>query len=175
MEWKDIPMFPGYQVSDTGLVRSFKKAKEGRLLTPHPNRKGYLAVGLIDADGNQHTQNIHRLVLMTFQPCTDMESLTVDHIDGDKLNNNLSNLQWLTNEDNVSKAANNSEWKHSYNYSRKGGDIEITFEDGHVEVYPNIARAVEGTGMCKKTIVRHLEHPEGVPGARRHIQVRVLK
>lgn len=112
---------------------------------------------------------------MTFAPCDNMDELTVDRVDGNKLNNTLDNLQWLRNEDNVTKATQTSEWKHSYNYSRKGGDIEITFEDGHVEIYPNIARAVEGTGMCKKTLVRHLKHPEGVPRAHRNIKVRVIE
>lgn len=175
MNWKDIKGFNGYQVSDDGQVRSFKRSKEGKLLTPHPNRKGYLVVGLIENDGNQQTKPIHRLVLMTFAPCDNMDELTVDHIDGNKLNNTLDNLQWLSNEDNVTKATQTSEWKHCYNYSRKGGEIEITFEDGHIEIYPNIARAVEGTGMCKKTLVRHLEHPEGVTRAHRNIKVRVIE
>lgn len=52
MEWKDISKFPGYQISNTGLVRSFKRTKEGKLLTSHLNRKGYLVVGLMDTDGN---------------------------------------------------------------------------------------------------------------------------
>ena len=176
--WKPIPYegYEGYEVSDEGEVRSFKVYKTGKILKPRANKKGYYQVALQHKDGTQHSFYIHRLVLMAFSPVEGMENLTVDHIDNDHTNNNLSNLQWLTAEDNLNKATRSSNWgQHAYNYSRKGGAIQITYEDGRTERYPNLARAVEGTGMCKKTLNRYIENPNGFPGQRKKMRVEILK
>lgn len=174
MEWRSIKGFPGYEISDDGQVKSYKQSKEGKLLTLNQSKKGYLEVRLQDMDGSQCTKKVHRLVLSTFAPCEGMEELTVDHIDCDPSNNNLENLRWMKAEDNLQRAIDSGR-RTCYGYSRKGGRIRITFEDGHIEEYDNIARAVEGTGMCKKTLNRHLQHPEGVVGAHRNIKVEVIK
>lgn len=46
----------------------------------------------------------HRLVLMTWRPTRDMESLTVDHLDHNKRNNTLSNLEWVTYKENQNRS-----------------------------------------------------------------------
>ena len=90
-------------------------------------------------------------------------------------NNNLSNLRWMTAEENLSCAIAQEDWgQHCYNYSRKGGAIKITFEDGHAEIYPNLMRAVEATGMCKRTLNRYLENPNGFPGQRKKIKAEII-
>ena len=112
---------------------------------------------------------------MVFSPVEGMESLTVDHIDNNIENNHLSNLRWLTAEENLLRATSKEDWgKHNYNYSRKGGQIKITYEDGREEIYPNLMRAVETTGMCKRTINRYLENPNGFPGQRKKIKVELV-
>jgi hypothetical protein len=126
-------------------------------------------------DGAQATKFVHRLVLMVFAPIEGMENLTVDHIDNNPENNHISNLRWMTVEENLLRATKQEGWgQHCYNYSRKGGAIKITFEDEHFEVYPNLMRAVEATGMSKKTINRHLENPNGFPGQRKKIKVEIV-
>lgn len=57
-----------------------------------------------DTDGAQATKLVHRLVLTVFAPTEGMEDLTVDHIDGNPANNNLSNLRWMTAEENLARA-----------------------------------------------------------------------
>lgn len=57
---------------------------------------------------------IHRLVLQTFKPVEDMDKLQVNHIDGDKQNNHVDNLEWCTQSENQKHA-----YKHGLN-SNKG-------------------------------------------------------
>ena len=177
--WKPIPYenFSKYEVSDKGEIRSFKRNKNGCLMKPRANRKGYLLINLI-ADDKTTTKTffVHRLVLMAFSPVENCENLTVDHIDGNPSNNNLENLRWMSAEDNLARATAQEDWgQHAYNYSRKGGQIKITYEDGHIEIYPNLMRAVEATGMCKKTINRYIDNPNGFPGQRKKMQVEIVK
>src|SRR5699024_5648926 len=110
--WKDIPDFKGsYQVSNMGRVRSVDRVvtyKDGRVRKykgkvrkPHVNKtRGYEQV-ILNNDNEVTTKRVHRLVLETFKPHANMNDLDVNHIDGDKLNNHLTNLEWLTRHDNV--------------------------------------------------------------------------
>ena len=173
--WRPIPGFPGYEISNFGQVKSYRQYKAGQLLTLHRNKKGYLQVRLQDIEGAQATKFVHRLVLLTFSPVENCENLTVDHIDCNPSNNRLDNLRWLTPEENLKRATLQSNWgQHCYNYSRKGGQIKITYEDGKEEIYPNLMRAVEATGMCKKTLNRYIENPNGFPGQRKKIKVEII-
>lgn len=173
--WKEIPGFPGYEVSNLGRVKSYKQCRAGKILTLHSARKGYLQVRMQDIDGAQTTKYVHRLVMMVFSPIEGAENLTVDHIDNDPTNNCLDNLRWMTAEENLARATAQDSWgQHSYNYSRKGGQIKITYEDGSCQIFPNLMRAVEATGMCKKTINRYLVNPDGFPGQRKKIKVELV-
>ena len=91
--WKDIEGFEGYQVSTWGNVRG----KRG-ILKPYENDKGYLKVGLT-VDGKSHKKRINRLVAQAFIP-TPYNLPQVNHKDGNKKNNSITNLEWTTNEIN---------------------------------------------------------------------------
>ncbi len=99
-QWKDIPDYEGlYQVSDQGHVKSLNYRGSGKAHVLHPilNRKRYLIINLYK---NHHMQQflVHRLVALAFYgPST----LTVNHIDGVKTNNHLSNLEYLTVLENI--------------------------------------------------------------------------
>ena len=112
--WKDIPEFRGsYQVSDMGRVRSVdrvvtfkdgrKRKFKGKVLKPHLSNRGYERLSLSN-DGRYNTETVHRLVLETFEPHVNMNDLEVNHMDGNKLNNHLTNLEWVTRYDNMSHA-----------------------------------------------------------------------
>ena len=112
--WKDIPEFRGsYQVSNMGRVRSVDRVViyknggvrklKGKVLKPYLNTSGYEKVILYN-DNVGTTITVHRLVLETFKPHVDMNDLDVNHMDGDKLNNHLTNLEWLTRRDNLTHA-----------------------------------------------------------------------
>ena len=98
--WKAVNLEPYgevYEVSNLGEVRN---KLTGRVLKLFPNNHGYLRVRLVK-DKKAFGTSIHRLVLMSFCPVDGMEGLEVDHIDGDKSNNVLSNLRWVTHEENM--------------------------------------------------------------------------
>ena len=59
---------------------------------------------MVDSNGNRHRFSIHRLVMENFKPVKNMENLQVNHIDGNKQNNNISNLEWVTCKENISHA-----------------------------------------------------------------------
>lgn len=67
---------------------------------------GYQKINLTLADGREKTESIHRLVAMAFKPCPGMHNLEVNHIDGNKDNNHISNLEWVTHFDNMQHAFN---------------------------------------------------------------------
>lgn len=92
--WKDIEGFEGkYQVSTWGNVRN---AIKGNILTPYVNEKGYLKVGLA-MGGKAHKKRINRLVAQAFIP-NPYGLPQVNHKDGNKQNNSITNLEWTTNE-----------------------------------------------------------------------------
>lgn len=110
--WNDIPGFEGlYQVSDCGQVKSFprKGAWKERILKPGLDTSGYHHVRLCK-DGKVKTFLIHRLVALAF--LEGETSLTVNHIDECKTNNHVSNLEYMTQADNLrSWIKNNPERK----------------------------------------------------------------
>lgn len=100
--WKNVDINSNYQVSSLGRVKSCISSKE-RILKPYKNRKGYLFVD-ISKNKKRKSISVHQLVAIAFlghKPCG--MKIVVDHIDGDILNNNLSNLQLTTNGENTRK------------------------------------------------------------------------
>lgn len=116
--WLPVPEWEKYyEVSNTGKVRSIdrmicrkdgsKYFKKGRILIHHPCGSrakfgdGYLFVGLM-ANGIKSQPYVHRLVAMTFIPPFTGEQ--VNHIDLNKRNNNVENLEWVSRRQNVAHA-----------------------------------------------------------------------
>lgn len=94
--WKTITNFENYEVSNYGQVRS-KQYSKNRILKPEI-LKGYLRVTF--SKNNMQTRFlVHRLVASNFIENLDQKKC-VNHIDGNKLNNNLSNLEWVTYSEN---------------------------------------------------------------------------
>ena len=90
-----IDGFENYEVSNLGKVRNMKS---GKVLKPQLNRNGYLMHLLYENNKQKHLY-LHRIIAIAFidnpeeKPC-------VNHIDENKLNNDLSNLEWCTVKEN---------------------------------------------------------------------------
>ena len=95
--WRDIPGFPDYQASDLGRIRS-RKSGTWKVLRPTPHSKtGYLAVSP-RVDGRYLTRSVHRLIAATF--LGKASGRDVNHINGNKQDNRLRNIEYLSRGDN---------------------------------------------------------------------------
>lgn len=65
------------------------------------DKDGYKRVCLVTSAGVRSSFGIHRLLMVTFRPCENIDEMVVNHIDGNKLNNSLDNLEWVTSSKNV--------------------------------------------------------------------------
>ena len=92
---------PEYFITKEGRIYSKLKEKGLRELRPHVNNRGYMVITI-----RKKCYKIHRLVAENFLPKIDGKPV-VNHIDGDKLNNNVNNLEWCTQSENVQHAWNN--------------------------------------------------------------------
>lgn len=116
--WKNIKGYPGYKVSSYGRVASFRKGRNGikkdvdknhpYYMVPKRHRLGYLYVYLM-LDGESHKCYIHRLVANAFIDNPQNKS-EVNHKDGDKMNNHVENLEWVTRRENMQHAYNEGLW-----------------------------------------------------------------
>ena len=69
-------------------------------------KDGYIRVSLMKKSGGTTYVQLHRLLMMAFKPVDNMFNLQVNHIDGNKQNNNFDNLEWVTSKENISHAIN---------------------------------------------------------------------
>ena len=104
-QWKPIQEFNGeYEVSNIGRVRSMKRyyGVVGRIMPQTIQRTGYYAV-TFHMNNKAYCRKVHRLVIEAFTPNPD-NLPTINHIDGNKLNNHVSNLEWCTYQANMQHA-----------------------------------------------------------------------
>jgi len=94
-EYKPIQDFENYEVSNLGNV---KNKKTGRILKPNVGNDGYNKLSLMK-DKKRCGKKLHRLIAEAFIPNPENKQF-VDHIDNNRLNNNINNLRWATNQEN---------------------------------------------------------------------------
>lgn len=108
MKWKNIHGFEGYQISNTGLVKSTQrvikhkhsgtKTIPERIIKHYISTTGYRTVKLYKKNKGTHFK-VHRLIADHFISNPNNKK-TINHNDGNKLNNELSNLSWMTYKEN---------------------------------------------------------------------------
>ena len=102
--WKWSEEYRVY-VSTEGRLRK----KDGTDIRLRIDKHGYM---------RYHNKAVHRIVMKTWKPCENMDDLTVDHLDHNKRKNSLSNLEWVSAEENQRRASEDY-------YSPKGEEKKI--------------------------------------------------
>ncbi len=147
--WKDVPGYEGlYQVSNMGRVKSLERTRNMNLPghkkpAPVPERilkfgesQGYQAVTLAK-DGVNRKIRVHKLVALSFIPNPDRKP-DINHKDGNKHNNTIENLEWVTAKENQQHAlatglrSGENRRKIVNQYSRDGAFIRSW--SGYVEI-----------------------------------------
>lgn len=144
-----IPGFEDYEISNYGYVISYK-SKEPKKLTISSYPNGYKFVSL-SKDGKVKGYSLHRLVLMSFSPCENMEELQVNHLDCNRANNRLDNLEWATPREN-------REYRDLVKHTPKAETIQVIFlEDGREMFFDSMTSCADFFGVSRKAINRYLE------------------
>lgn len=119
--WETIKEHPNYQISTKGDV---KNIRTGKILKPISTKNGYLRVSL---DGK--LCRVHRLVADAFLIKKDSDT-QINHIDGNKKNNNVDNLEWCTPSQNIKHAQNAGLKKIDYSNIKQPKRINQLSLDG---------------------------------------------
>lgn len=151
--WRDIKGYEGkYQVSNLGNVRSLmyhnaKGIKRISLLKPATDGKGYLRCAL-SKNNILTTFKVHRLVAQAFIPNPNNYP-QINHIDGNKKNNKVDNLEWCTNSINQIHA-------YSTNLNQgvrgRGTIVGVTYPNGDYVEFSSLKKAAMALGVHPVTI-----------------------
>lgn len=162
--WKDVPQYEGlYQVSNTGKVKSLshytrnnvkggKRLTNGKVLSQYKMPNGYLQVQL-SKNESRKKYYVHRLVANAFLK-NEQGLSDVNHIDGDKNNNSIENLEWCSHKDNQVHMVDNG-------LTRKSKPV-MCIETGMV--YRSMTEAEKQTGIDRHSIKESCESDEGYRG-----------
>lgn len=160
--WKDIKDYEDYyEVSNLGNVRSKGREyvdKLGRCRTVLPIKRkiqklkiGYLAVDL-NVNGGKEKKFVHRLIAEAFLPNPENKQ-TVNHKDGNKLNNDISNLEWVTYSENN---------KHATDTGLRKSPWIDKFGEEHPNSKPVIQLDKNGNVLNRFTCAREANRKTGI-------------
>ena len=128
--YSSIKDFPNYLVTNNGRVLSLKDNKgKRRIKELKPSKKGYSNVNLYK-NGKCYSKRVHRLVAQAFIPNPDNKP-QVNHIDENKANNHVSNLEWCTCKENVNHGTHNERLSKTLSDGRLKGKNNPFYGKNH--------------------------------------------
>jgi hypothetical protein len=133
-EYKIIKDYEGYAVSNFGNV---KYNTSGRIINQHINKNGYCQVSLTNDDNKSKNFKIHRLVGLAFIPNPENKPC-IDHIDNNKLNNNVDNLRWATfteNNQNMKLSKNNTSGFKGVSFCKRSNKWQSSITINNKRIY----------------------------------------
>jgi len=157
--WKDVLGWEGiYKVSSYGRLVSYKDVPEGRLLSNTNNKGDYISVVLSAKGRPSKSTRMHRLVAETFIS-NPHGLLEVNHIDGNRQNNRVENLEWNTRKQNADDMKRRSPHYINkmvqYNKSIRPKRVQQLSLDGVILATFDTAKAAsEATGVCHRNILQ---------------------
>lgn len=157
-KWKDIKGFEGlYQISSQGRIKSFLSGK-WKLRSIKDRSGDYLRINLYKGKGRETTKSVHRLVAEAFIPNPNKYPC-INHIDMNKQNNNIENLEWCSYKENNKKAREQKPQIivgiKKYNRETKPKKIcQFTLDGAFVSEYINAHEASLGSGVCERNILQ---------------------
>ena len=152
-QWKKI-IIDGketfYSVSNFGEIRNDSTKT---LLKGYISNNGYQMVHL--RQRIDKICSVHRLVLKAFSPCEEMDELQVNHIDGNKLNNNLNNLEWSTALENM---------RHSFQTGLQRFQMKTCYvydlQGNYIKSFINSHEAEKELGIDNSSILRCMSNQQ---------------
>lgn len=154
-DFSKIPGFSKYIINKKGVVYSHVT---DTFLDGSVNPDGYINFRLKSDEGNTKTIGLHRLLALTFLPLPETVEMmeTVNHIDGDKSNNDLDNLEWATFKRNQEHA----------------GELGLTLkcvpvycrdvDTGEIQCFPSMLECAKANALSKDAIAWRLRFPDRV-------------
>ena len=146
---KPIEGLPGIFVSDEGFIIS--ELRDHRVLKSLKDSKGYERVRLT-VDRKKYSLKVHREVAKAFIPNPENKP-QVNHIDGNKSNNAVSNLEWVTNIENARHAVDNGLWENVFAASHRGNEKKkrpvlcVDIATGEEQVFESINADEKAIGI----------------------------
>jgi len=151
--WKLIEKTKIYEVSDMGNVRSVERTdrlnriKKSKLLKKRINNMGYYYVSLF-YNNKKHNELVHRLVADEFLNKKENKNI-VNHKDGNKLNNNINNLEWCNQKENIEHS-----WKNNFSKRTRCKKIrQFDIKHNLIKEYEAVMDAERETGINNSKIV----------------------
>ena len=162
-QWRPIPGFEEYQVSDQGKVKN----KFGHILSPNINNKGYYLVTLSNGYIKK-TCSVHRLVAMAWIP-NPLNLPQVNHINEVKTDNRVENLEWVSCKQNINHGTGHDRAFKSFIKNHpdfiKRKPCALVNDDGEIiEQYSDMTEAAKMNNMVRNSVRLSIKNHQKISG-----------